>query len=224
MFERRGAGSRSVHVLEITPDSVVPPVILLAGGPGWWTAGGWSPGGSAVAATWAPSGEDTLSQVAVVRADGSGFVNITTGDGRRSGPVWSPSGDSIAFIEGVLIVVEARDGTGRRSLTVTADSIVPPLCWSPDGARFVVTTFRSGRSDIVVVHGDGTAPENLTQIMFPGSFPQVLPDGRQIAYVADLRTTTRIFVTDFQGLGNRPLTVLTVNEFEPSARRPAPVP
>jgi Tol biopolymer transport system component len=60
-------------------------------------------------------------------------------DPSLSRPVWSPRGDAIAGVGSISgperdLVVEAPDGTGRRTLLSTAASLYS-LVWSADGKQ-----------------------------------------------------------------------------------------
>jgi Tol biopolymer transport system component len=147
-------------------------------------------------------------------------TQLTNGPGRKRGPVWSATDDSIAFLKGRYLCLVDRQGGGGREIDVQADSLVPPLAWSYDGTFFLVTAWADGRPDILRVMRDGSSVANLTRLLAPGSSPVLLPDKRQFAYVAELVNTQRIFLMDTEGLGNRMLTKVSLNESSPAARRP----
>lgn len=146
-------------------------------------------------------------------------TQLTSGPGRKRSPVWSPTDDSIAFLKGRRLCVVDRQGGGGREIELQADSLVPPLAWSYDGTFFLVTAWADGRPDILRVMRDGSSVANLTRLLAPGSSPVLLPDKRQFAYVADLIDTRRMFLMDTDGLSNRMLMQVSLNESSPAARR-----
>ena len=93
-------------------------------------------------------------------------------------PVWSPRGDSIAFIRRTgndfQVFTIHPDGTGATQLTHTKGNEAH-LAWSPDGERLLFTSSRMGFKDealligapqpygeIFVMRNDGTEVEQLT--------------------------------------------------------------
>jgi len=93
-------------------------------------------------------------------------------------PVWSPRGDTIAFIRRTgndfQIFTVHPDGTGLTQLTHTKGNEAH-LAWSPDGERLLFTSSRMGFKDeapllgepqpygeIFVMNADGTNVEQLT--------------------------------------------------------------
>ena len=81
----------------------------------------------------------------IANADGSGSVEISDPNGGAADPVWSPSGDWIAYRSvdrahrpDDLVVVRA-DGSDRRRL---AEDIGGIIGWSPEGTAIAYTTCR----------------------------------------------------------------------------------
>src|SRR5262245_7030084 len=57
----------------------------------------WSPDGSRVAFRVGTAGTGDVLQIAVMNADGSGRIVLTSGDRHSSQPAWSPDGRQIVF-------------------------------------------------------------------------------------------------------------------------------
>jgi Tol biopolymer transport system component len=182
----------------------------------------WSPDGTKIVfsrVTLQPGNEDLYT----MNADGSAVAKLTDGG---SQPVWSPSGDLIAFSSGQIEVI-SPNGTGRRTLN---PGTFPD--WSPDGRRIV---FESG-GEIHAINPDGTGPVQLTDDSSPDPLttisnqnPAWSPDGTQIAYVHAACNyeagpdfcSASLETVNADGSGNR--TTHPVGGFEP-AWQPLPIP
>jgi Tol biopolymer transport system component len=152
------------------------------------------PGSSGMGAlSWSPDSTkiayDTLSygeKIDVANADGSGFVQLTSG----TGPAWSPDGTKIAFVRADYtantagIFVMKPDGTNieeLRSFGPPADLNSPPgpsgLAWSPDGTQIAFSL--SGV--LQVMNADGS---NLHELgtRTAGDEPSWSPDDSRIVF------------------------------------------
>ena len=87
-----------------------------------------------------------------MNADGSGQVNLTYSPGYDDGPVWSPDGRRIVFIQ-------ATQNTNGDSYLNSADA-----------------------SDICIINADGSGQANLTNNLAENYGPIWSPDGTQIAF------------------------------------------
>ena len=134
--------------------------------------------------------------IVVVRVDAAGTVTdearlpIDGGNGRRleegTCPVWSPSGDALAFLvtDGTENAIEILRVDGSRTGTAaTNDEPVPfanpPLAWAPDGRRIAVAL----TTGIWVASIDGTPMERVSSTR-AGSIAWS-PDGTRLAYHND---------------------------------------
>jgi Tol biopolymer transport system component len=114
--------------------------------------------------------------VRISNLDGTGQRPLTTdGNVVSPGPVWSPSGDRIAFSRDGFIWLIDPDGTDERPITAGGPDIHPT--WSPDGMRIA---YERNSSEIWVVNADGTGAIPLsTQAAHA---PRWSPDGSHIAF------------------------------------------
>jgi Tol biopolymer transport system component len=168
--------------------------------------------------------EDPPSQafdVYLVKADGSGLVNLTDNPARDMYPAWSPDGDLIAFCsdrEGPSQIFLMRpDGTGVSLLTPAIDDCGNPSwsvpIWSPDGGWIAITSapggsFPEAALDVFVVRADGSEVINLTDHPAADSGPSWSPDGARLAFTSDREGDEEIYVVNLDGSG---LTRLTEN-------------
>ena len=93
----------------------------------------------------------TVSHLFLVGADGSGTVQLTFGEEGESSPLWSPDGETVAFLarrgegEGTQIYLLPMAGGEARPLT-SHETSVRSISWSPDG-RFLFFLAEDPRTD-----------------------------------------------------------------------------
>ncbi len=141
---------------------------------------------------WSPDGQwlafgtfASADNLYLIRADGTGYRQLTDDGYRNRGPRWSPDGSRILFYSnrgGAYQVWSMRpDGSAFEPLTAMAEGAILPL-WAPDGRRLAVVRSLDSRS---VVIGLGTgAPAEVKELptpegrnVWPGSWS---PDGTRI--------------------------------------------
>ena len=133
----------------------------------------WSPDGRKIAYA---SYRQFTSRIFVMNADGSGETPLT---GPRFAylPKWSPDGRKIAYTdytEAFALYVMDADGTNRAQIAPTSGNAAG-ADWSPDGTRFVFSTFRDGVNQIYVMSADGSSPVRLTNDTRNDTYPAWQP-------------------------------------------------
>lgn len=112
--------------------------------------------------------------------DGNNLTQLPTPDSlefKYKSPVWSPRGETIAYIENnniyngnktIEIILINADGSNRLSIGVfeqdhelSYSTPSPSLCWSPDGSKIAFTMYEQSGIHIYTINIDGT---NLTPI------------------------------------------------------------
>ena len=168
----------------------------------------WSPDGMRIAVL---SQLGTHDQLFAVGADGGDFVKLTSIPDGVLAARWSPDGRRLAFAARVVgdpdaVVDDPRPpDSGDQSRRPPIARIVRSLSYKRDGVGYL-----DGRhTHLFVVEADGGEPRQLTEGAWSISGFTWSPDGRSIAVVgdaerdADLRRTTRLYVTDVAGVSRR---------------------
>jgi Tol biopolymer transport system component len=161
----------------------------LTHGPGFRYDPDWSPDGQWLLYRYEPPGPTASKPsplgLVVMRADGSGAVDVARRAGVYSGPAsWSPSGDRIAFSGGrpgdpSAIFVVRRDGSQLTRLTPPGREAQYPA-WSPDG-RKIAFTYVEGGFSIYVMDATGENVKRLTNGP-QDNWPVWSPDSKRIAF------------------------------------------
>jgi TolB protein len=205
----------------------------------------WSPDGTLIAytaqiGTPTPEEDQRLTEIYVMRADGTDVRRLTTNEEFDAAPSWSPDGQRIAFARisepgtaaarGGIFVLDA-DGGGEEQLT---DVVVPTFdfapAWSPDGTRiaFARSSPSAGpelfKVGLYVVTLEGGAVTKLTS---EAGEPDWSPDGTRLAFTSyrdlfgrtcfhDCNPSGEIYVMDAEGGQATRLTETEANDHSPA--------
>lgn len=130
---------------------------LLAGGGGINISPTFSPDGSRMAYV---SNQDGSVSLYICPAGGGAPTRLTSG-AKATDPVWSPTGEFIAFVmRETDICIIRPDGTGFRQLT-GGQGINERPSFSPDGRMIVFSSNRNGREQLFVMAANGDNPQPL---------------------------------------------------------------
>jgi eukaryotic-like serine/threonine-protein kinase len=163
-----------------------------------------SPDEKQVAVEFLAPGESTADVWTIDVARGIG-TRQTTDKGWEYDPVWSPDGRELVFTSN-------RDGVNRlyrkslqgdepeRPFAKALDGVWPEG-WTPDGRALIV---HHDQKAILALpwSGDGP-PEAIIQRSYPMDEPQVSPDGRWLAYIAQEADRWEVYVEPFRRPGAR---------------------
>jgi TolB protein len=153
------------------------------------------------------------TNIFVINPDGTGQTQLTTGNGIRNFPAWSPDGTQILYSSNQdgddEIFVMNADGSNPVQLTANTALDRFPV-WSPDGMQIAFASRRDGNWEIYVMNADGTNPVNLTNNASDDFNVSWSPDGSQIAFAslrdASTSTDTEIYVMNADGANVQRLT------------------
>jgi hypothetical protein len=184
----------------------------------------WSPDGTRIA-FFTGLGVD----IYVMPVDGGGPTQLTNppSDCGDISPVWSPSGDMIAFVRDCDgrgfsdVYIMNADGSDSRSVTDGHMRIIPPLSWSPDGKRIAFSVWAKDRRQIALIDLDRSGFQTLTT-EGDNSSPAWSPSGKQIAFTSNRDGNQEIYVMSANGTGQRNLTNTPIDELAPSWQ-PVPI-
>lgn len=159
---------------------------------------------------------DGLSSIYLIDTNGNHLRRLNQNALWQTAPAWSADGKAVAYL--------ARDNSKagaelhiwhleKKTLTVlVADGLdkgPDAPSWTRDGNKLVFLGAGSnGKSDVWVVNADGSALTNLSEHASKRNkaHPSISPDGRYVAYVADMRGHLAILRTDLQTLDTVNLT------------------
>lgn len=149
---------------------------------------------------------DGRSTIHVLDRVGGVPRRLTTDERNETAPAWSPDASAIAFYSAdpvtgraELRIVELASG---RTLNIAAPgaSLGPARPdWSADGQRLLfIGADAKGRNQVWVVGRDGIGLRDVSSGFAArgAGWASLSPDGRRVAWVADLRGRTPVVVTD----------------------------
>jgi Tol biopolymer transport system component len=157
----------------------------------------------------------TGRHIYVIKADGTGLRQLTSGTSFDENPAFSPDGTQVVFDRrpGVgrshLFIVNL-DGSGLRQLTSGSFNDSEPV-FTPNGKRIVFVSDRdhdvkTDRSDIFAMAPSGANQRVLIDGPRNESEPDVSPNGRRIVFVSNRAPGINIFVAGADGGHVRQLT------------------
>jgi Tol biopolymer transport system component len=135
-------------------------------------------------------------------------------------PIWSPDGVRLAFwrlardAQDGVYVVRAGSGQAPRKIMghESADTIVQPMGWVPDGSGLIVRRFdKDGVGDLLLVplRGDSAgAPRPFRATPANEVSARYSPDGRHVAFVSDESGKFQAYVATVAADGTLDLPVL----------------
>lgn len=173
----------------------------------------WSPDGQWIAYT---SNRLGLPRVFVMRADGSRLRPLTSDDRIELAPSFSPDGKAVAFysIDAGTSRAELRiaplDGGKAVSIAANGKDMGPGKpSWSADGRRLAFPVEQGLKKlEVWVANRDGSG----ARIVSDGfnkrgkADPSMSPDGERVVYVADMRGSMHLVVTELATGKSRDLT------------------
>ena len=143
----------------------------------------------------------------------TGVTRITTSDWIDTDPVWSPSGNRIAYAtlspDSATAYIRIVSATGDSLATIgSLNSHSGYPAWSPSLDRLAFVSNVSGNSEIYLVNADGSGLQQLTNTPGNELRPAWSPDGTQLVYdmnVADPVVARDLFIINADGTGARQL-------------------
>jgi TolB protein len=156
------------------------------------------------------------SHIYLMKRDGSGVTQLTSGSFYDSNPSFSPNGKLVVFDRGGLqgrttqIFSIPVDGGSAHQITDESGSDSDPT-FTPDGKRIVfvsnrMTSGRTDHSNILSMRPDGSQIRLLIGGPRSELDPDVSPNGRRIAFSSNRDHGPNLFVAKMSGKQVRELT------------------
>ena len=190
--------------------------------PGLALSPAWHPGGHLIA--YSASHDRGWRIMLRDLAGGTARALGTTPQGLNITPVFSPDGGTLVYAHGdedgtdlyAVAMTGLTPGASARRVTVGhgADNVSPSF--SPDGGRIAFTSGRLGHPEVYVADADGANAEMLTPFAYGDeiyrSNPDWSPDGRQVAYQAQISGVFQLMAITLRDRSVRQLTSEGRNE------------
>jgi TolB protein len=176
------------------------------------------------AQAWKPGAADLLfsstrngnSEVYLLRAGQSEWVNLSNHKGGDNWPVWSPDGERVAFQSnraGNLDIWSMKaDGTEQVQLTKDPEPDYIPS-WSPDGKTILFTSWRKEKDDenraphVYLMNADGSNQRRLVKESLNTSDGATWsPGGEMIVYSRKGKKGADVYVASNDGTNERRIT------------------
>ena len=160
--------------------------------------------------------ESNTLQLYRIKEDGSSRRKITNSKHDSMMPAWSPDGNKVVFVrhgsDGMNLWISDPNGIGAEAITHSEGNVFP--CWLPDSKHIVWTQMTPGKnpceeSRLLLMDTDSKQYRPLfsdsEQLRFSNSMGVVSPDGRQVAFVSNRSGKFRIWLSNFDGSGSKPI-------------------
>ena len=151
------------------------------------------------------SARNSNAEIYIMNADGSQQIRLTHHVGEDFDPVWSPTGEHIAFVserahEGLYdIYLMDPDGKNIRRAFDDLEYRTAPA-WSPDGTQIAYHTYSPIPDWAVYAKPlSGGEVERIAESgMYPGGFPAWSPDGTEVAFTSNNPAEWRIQIINLK--------------------------
>lgn len=152
--------------------------------------------------------EGEAKEVFISDYDGARARRITRTGTINLSPVWSPDGETLAFLSfragDPTVFLLSEDGEITQVRLGGGDLNAAPD-WAPDGKRLAFSSNRSGNSEIYLHDLETGRQTRLTKHPGIDTAPDWSPSGREIAFTSDRSGSPQIYLMDSLGANVRRL-------------------
>ena len=150
-----------------------------------------------------------ISQIWLMKSDGTAKQQITDGEDGACQPDWSPDGTKIVYISpcasnqdlypGASLFIIDVDGSIQTQLPTVPGGDFDPA-WSPDGKTIVFTSLRDfNRPQIYAINLEDMSVKSLSANIVRDSQPTWSSDGEKIAFITTRRGPYQVWIMDKDG-------------------------
>ena len=137
-------------------------------------------------------------------------TRLTSQPGQELLPIWSPSGNQIAFNSGGNLLRRSADGGGDATVLLKRPKRETQCDWSRDGKYILFLRLDNGGRELWYLSleedGSGFEPVHFLQTPFNVEDAKFSPDGRFVAYLSDESGQQELYVRPFpKGDGRWPV-------------------
>jgi TolB protein len=171
----------------------------------------WSPDRKKIAYVVSPNGNWLISEIHVMKANGTGDTAITGNASGDSRPIWSPDGSKILFFSKrdghYEIYVMNANGSNQTRLTYSSTNAALAQ-WSPDGSKIVYNELDipTMTGQIHVMNSDGSNDTVLTNAAGINENSCWSADGRYIVFQSNRNGNYEVYIMNANGSNQQNLT------------------
>ena len=213
-------GWQGAQVVTMNPDGSDP--VNITNNKGSNLSPEWSPDGTKIVFYSNLHGEDTTQlygayDIYTITIKRDSLKRLTDSSGRDGGPLWSPSGDKIAFYSNrdgdTEIYTMNINGSDQKRLTIRAGWDWP-MDWSPIENKLLAYGTNGEHFGIYTIDLDDRSIEFLSDPDSNDEQPAYSPDGNEIIYLSSRNSLHMIMIMNADGSNKRIISESTEHMFD----------
>ena len=115
--------------------------------------------------------------------------------GQGKGPVWTPDGMRVCYLNDADVVCQNTDGSGQAQVVTSVPGVSTLKTFSPDGTRLLAS--HDDGDILMITLGSPAVAAALFSTRFVESGAAISPDGRWVAYTSNESGRNEVYVRPF---------------------------